>query len=90
MKINVHLAEELYPVITIGYDDQKYCKDYTPGAEERTSENFNAEVPNDILEKWVKAFLAFEQAQEEIANYFGDSESYRPNFCEFDSIEDIK
>jgi hypothetical protein len=85
MKININLAEECYPCVILRVFDPKYYKDYSPNVGDR----FNAEVPNDILQKWVKAFLSFEQAQEEIANYFGDSESYRPDFCEFDSLEEI-
>lgn len=89
MKIKIDLAEEVYPVIILGYNDPIYYSDYTPGAEEREIDIFNSEVPDDLVKKWVKVFLDFENVQKEISEYFGD-DCYRPEFCEFDSLEDVK
>jgi hypothetical protein len=89
MKIRIDLAEEVYPVITLGHNNLEYYSDYIPGAEERKADIFNSEVPDDLAKKWVKVFLEFENVQKEIAEYFGD-DCFRPKFCEFDSLENIK
>lgn len=86
MKINIALFCERYPVATIGFEDSDY-EDFSS----ESNGNFNAEIPNDILQKWVKSFLDFEQTQKEIFEFSKqDKDLYLPNYCEFSSLNDIK
>ena len=87
MKINISLFCARYPVATIGFEDAIYDKDFSL----ENNGSFNIEIPNDILQKWVKSFLDFEQTQKEMFEYSKqDKGLYLPNYCEFVSLNDIK
>lgn len=45
------------------------------------------EVPNHLLEKWLKVFDSFEEVQGEIADFMGDADCYDLNLSD---IEEIK
>ena len=45
------------------------------------------EVPNHLLEKWLKVFDSFKEVQGEIANFVGDVNYYDLNLSDIDYIK---
>jgi hypothetical protein len=64
--------------------DEAYPVYYLNNAESYGDEK---EVPNHLLEKWLKVFASFQEVQDEIATFVGDDHYYGLYLSD---IEEIK